>query len=49
MLDLVAPHTAEEIWEILGHEPSVGLVTWRQADPLLLVEDTATCAVLPAS
>ena len=45
MLDLVAPHTAEEIWEILGHQPSVGLVTWRQADPLLLVEDTATCAV----
>ena len=45
MLDLVAPHTAEEIWEILGHEPSVGLVTWRQADPVLLVEDTATCAV----
>ena len=45
MLDLVAPHTAEEIWEILGYEPSVGLVTWRQADPLLLVEDTATCAV----
>ncbi|MBS1897856.1 leucine--tRNA ligase [uncultured Microbacterium sp.] len=45
ILDLVAPHTAEEIWEILGHEPSVGLVTWRQADPLLLVEDTATCAV----
>ncbi|GAA4484415.1 leucine--tRNA ligase [Microbacterium panaciterrae] len=45
MLDLVAPHTAEEIWEILGHEPSVGLVTWRQADPVLLVEDTITCAV----
>jgi len=45
MLDLVAPHTAEEMWEILGHEPSVGLVTWRQADPLLLVEDTATTAV----
>ncbi|MBS1906213.1 MAG: leucine--tRNA ligase [Actinobacteria bacterium] len=45
MLDLVAPHTAEEMWEILGHEPSVGLVTWRQADPVLLVEDTATCAV----
>ncbi|MGN8025580.1 leucine--tRNA ligase [Microbacterium sp. 22242] len=45
MLDLVAPHTAEEIWEILGHEPSVGLVTWRQADPLLIVEDTVTCAV----
>lgn len=45
MLDLVAPHTAEEIWEVLGHEPSVGLVAWRQADPVLLVEDSATCAV----
>jgi leucyl-tRNA synthetase len=45
MLDLVAPHTAEEIWEILGHEPSVGLVSWRQADPVLLVENSITCAV----
>ncbi|MGX1931662.1 leucine--tRNA ligase [Microbacterium resistens] len=45
MLDLVAPHTAEELWEILGHEPSVGLVPWRQADPVLLVEDTVTTAV----
>ena len=45
MLDLIAPHTAEEIWEILGHEPSVGLVTWRSADPALLVEDTVTAVV----
>ncbi|MDR6868809.1 leucyl-tRNA synthetase [Microbacterium resistens] len=45
MLDLIAPHTAEEMWEILGHEPSVGLVSWRQADPVLLVEDTVTTAV----
>lgn len=42
MLDLIAPHTAEEMWEILGHEPSVGLVTWRTANPALLVEDTIT-------
>lgn len=42
MLDLIAPHTAEEMWEALGHEPSVGLVAWRQADPALLVEDTIT-------
>ncbi|MFF7292786.1 leucine--tRNA ligase [Microbacterium sp. NPDC008134] len=42
MLDLIAPHTAEEMWEILGHEPSVGLVTWRSANPALLVEDTVT-------
>lgn len=45
MLDLIAPHTAEEMWEILGHEPSVGLVTWRSADPTLLVEDTVTAVV----
>ena len=45
MLDLFAPHTAEEVWEILGHEPSVGLVPWRSADPALLVEDTITAVV----
>ncbi|UWF76678.1 MULTISPECIES: leucine--tRNA ligase [Microbacterium] len=45
MLDLIAPHTAEEMWEKLGHEPSVALVPWRSADPALLVEDTVTCAV----
>ncbi|GAA5154092.1 leucine--tRNA ligase [Microbacterium pseudoresistens] len=45
MLDIIAPHTAEEMWESLGHEPSVGLVAWRQADPALLVEATATTAV----
>ena len=45
MLDLVAPHTAEEMWETLGHEPSVGLVTWRSADPALLVEDAVTAVV----
>jgi leucyl-tRNA synthetase len=45
MLDLIAPHTAEEMWEILGHEPSVGLVTWRSADPALLIEDTVTAVV----
>ncbi|MFT4157987.1 MAG: leucine--tRNA ligase [Microbacterium sp.] len=45
MLDLVAPHTAEEMWELLGHEPSVGLVPWRSADPALLIEDTVTAVV----
>lgn len=45
MLDLIAPHTAEEMWEMLGHEPSVGLVTWRSADPALLVEDSVTAVV----
>jgi leucyl-tRNA synthetase len=45
ILDMFAPHTAEEMWEMLGYEPFVGLVTWRQADPTLLVEDTVTTVV----
>jgi leucyl-tRNA synthetase len=44
-LDLFAPHTAEEMWSMLGYEPFVGLVPWRQADPTLLVEDTVTAVV----
>lgn len=45
VLDLFAPHTAEEMWEQLGYEPSVGLATWRAADPTLLVEDAVTAVV----
>ncbi|RZI92375.1 MAG: leucine--tRNA ligase, partial [Microbacterium sp.] len=45
ILDLFAPHTAEEMWEILGYEPFVGLVPWRQADPTLLVDETVTAVV----
>ncbi|WP_404433067.1 leucine--tRNA ligase [Microbacterium lacus] len=45
VLDLFAPHMAEEMWEILGYEPFVGLVPWRQADPMLLVEDSVTSVV----
>ncbi|MFH8249967.1 leucine--tRNA ligase [Microbacterium sp. B2969] len=45
VLDLFAPHTAEEMWEVLGYEPFVGLVTWRQADPMLLVEESVTAVV----
>ena len=45
ILDLFAPHTAEEMWEILGYEPFVGLVPWRSADPTLLVEETVTAVV----
>ncbi len=45
ILDLFAPHTAEEMWEALGYEPFVGLALWRAADPMLLVEDTVTAVV----
>ncbi|WP_439593975.1 leucine--tRNA ligase [Microbacterium sp.] len=45
VLDLFAPHTAEEMWEILGYDGFVGLVPWRQADPMLLVEESVTAVV----
>jgi leucyl-tRNA synthetase len=41
-LSLVAPYTAEEMWQILGYEPTVALAGWRKADPTLLVEDSVT-------
>jgi leucyl-tRNA synthetase len=45
VLSLVAPYTAEEMWERLGHEPTVALVAWPQVDEALLVEDTVTAVV----
>jgi leucyl-tRNA synthetase len=45
LLDPFAPHLAEEMWQMLGHEGFVGLSVWRQADPTLLVEDTVTTVV----
>jgi len=45
LLSIFAPYTAEECWELLGHEPSVALVGWPSADPALLVEDQVTCVV----
>lgn len=44
-LDLFAPHTAEEMWQTLGYTGFVGLATWRQADPTLLVEDNVVAVV----
>jgi len=45
LLSLFAPYTAEECWEVLGHQPSVALAGWPSADPALLVEDQVTCVV----
>lgn len=45
VLSLFAPYTAEDMWEKLGHEPTVALAGWRKADPALLVEETVTCVV----
>lgn len=44
-LSLFAPYTAEEMWEMLGHEPSVALHGWRKPDPELLVAESVTCVV----
>ncbi len=45
LLSVFAPYTAEECWEILGHQPSVALAGWPAADPALLVQSEVTCVV----
>ncbi len=45
LLSLVAPYTAEEMWERLGHQPTVARAGWPEVDPQLLVEDSVTCVV----
>ncbi len=45
VLSLFAPYTAEEMWEALGHPPSVATHGWRAADPALLLAISATAVV----
>ncbi|MFL6061908.1 MAG: leucine--tRNA ligase [Marmoricola sp.] len=45
LLSLVAPYTAEEMWERLGHEPTVALAPWPVVDEALLVEESVICVV----
>ncbi|RYB91106.1 leucine--tRNA ligase [Nocardioides oleivorans] len=49
LLSLVAPYTAEEMWERLGRNPSrqttVARAGWPAVDEALLVEDTVTAIV----
>jgi leucyl-tRNA synthetase len=45
MLSLVAPYTAEEMWERLGHPPTVARAGWPVVDESLLVDDEVTCVV----
>ena len=44
-LSTVAPYLAEEMWELLGHAPSVANSTWPAVDPALLVSESVTCVV----
>jgi len=45
LLSLLAPYTAEECWELLGHDPSVAKAGWPVADPALLVTESVTSVV----
>ncbi|WP_432479649.1 leucine--tRNA ligase [Nocardioides sp. GXQ0305] len=45
LLSLVAPYTAEEMWERLGHQPTVANAGWPAVDEALLVQETVTCVV----
>jgi leucyl-tRNA synthetase len=45
MLSLVAPYTAEEMWERLGHQPTVSKAGWPGVDPDLLVRESVTAVV----
>jgi leucyl-tRNA synthetase len=45
LLSMVAPYVAEEMWERLGHQPSVARAAWPVVDPALLVEESVTAVV----
>lgn len=45
ILSLFAPYAAEDMWALLGHQPTVALRVWPDADPALLVEDEITLVV----
>ena len=40
-----APHLAEELWEVLGHEASVSQQPWPLFDPALIVSDRLTIPI----
>lgn len=45
MLSLVAPFTAEEMWERLGHQPGIALAGWPSVDPALLIDDEVEAVI----
>jgi leucyl-tRNA synthetase len=45
LLGPLAPHIAEELWRELGHEDSLLLAPWPEADPAALACDTQRLAV----
>ena len=45
LLAPLAPHLTEELWQMLGHKPSVFDAQWPKADAEMLVADQVTVAV----
>jgi leucyl-tRNA synthetase len=45
LLAPMAPHLAEEIWSLLGHEHTLAYERWPEADESLLVEETITLII----
>ncbi len=44
-LSVLAPYVAEEMWEVLGHAPSIANATWPVVDPSLRAEEQTTMVV----
>ncbi len=45
LLSMVTPYVAEEMWERLGHAPTVSQATWPVVDEALLVQDSVVAVV----
>ncbi|GAB3402263.1 leucine--tRNA ligase [Flindersiella endophytica] len=45
MLSVVTPYTAEDMWERLGHEPTIALAGWPTADAALAAQESVTAIV----
>ena len=45
LLSPYTPHLAEELWSMLGHEPSVANEKWPEYDEALCAEDTIEMVV----
>jgi len=45
LISPVAPHFAEELWQILGNEGSIFKAAWPKHEPHMLIEETVTVVV----
>ncbi len=45
LISPLAPHVAEELWEALGHAPSIANAPWPQYDPEAIVTSEVTVVV----